>query len=68
MFIRLPTPKGDYCVNLTKVVFFYAYKECTRFEMDDGTVIDFNATLDEVTFLFNQLDYHIPRYNEKEDT
>lgn len=48
MFVKLPTPKGDYCVNLLKVLFFYAHKDLTRFEMDDGTIIDFNVKMDEL--------------------
>ncbi len=60
MFVRLPTPKGVYCVNLVKVLFFYPYKEHTRFEMEDGTIIDFNLTFDEVVNLVNEAGIDIP--------
>ena len=60
MFIKLPTPKGDYCVNLLKVLFFYPNKSCTRFEIEDGTIIDFNITFDEVIKLVDDAGYNIP--------
>ena len=62
MFLRLPTPKGDYCVNLSKVLFFYACKDCTRFEMEDGTIIDFNLKLDETVKLITEANIPIPHY------
>ena len=41
MFINLPTSKKDYAINLEKVLFFYPYKDnVTRFELDDGTLLD----------------------------
>ena len=41
MFINLPTTKKDYAINLEKVLFFYPYKDnVTRFELEDGTLID----------------------------
>ncbi len=60
MFVKLPTPKGDYCVNLMKVLFFYPCKNHTRFEMEDGTIIDFNLTFDEVLNLVNEAGIDIP--------
>ena len=62
MFINLPTPKGIYCVNLLKVLFFYPNKECTRFEMEDGTIIDFNMKFDDVITLINEAGYDIPDF------
>lgn len=56
MFVKLPTPKGDYCVNLAKVIFFYASKDNTCFEMEDGTVIYFTISLDEVITLIKRVD------------
>lgn len=41
MFINLPTTKKYYAINLDKVLFFYPYKDnVTRFELEDGTLID----------------------------
>ena len=41
MFINLPTTKKHYAINLDKVLFFYPYKDnVTRFELEDGTLID----------------------------
>ena len=62
MFIRLPTPKGDYFVNLAKVLFFYPNKECTRFEMEDGTIIDFSLKFDETLKLITEANIPIPHY------
>ena len=62
MFINFPTPKGIYCVNLLKVLFFYPNKECTRFEMEDGTIIDFNMKFDDVITLINEAGYDIPDF------
>ena len=56
MFVKLPTPKGDYCVNLAKVIFFYARKDNTCFEMEDGTVIYFTIPLEEVISLIRNAD------------
>lgn len=62
MFIKLPTPKGEYCVNLVKVLFFYASKDTTCFEMEDGTIIYFNLPYDEVIKLVNEVGYDIPDF------
>ena len=67
MFIRLPTPKGDYCVNLAKVLFFYPNKECTRFEMEDGTIIDFKLKIDDVLILLSEVGFQIPHYVKDEE-
>ena len=41
MFIKLPTTKKYYAINLDKVLFFYPYKDnVTRFELEDGTLLD----------------------------
>ena len=41
MFINLPTTKKNYAINLDKVLFFYPYKDnVTRFELEDGTLLD----------------------------
>ena len=41
MFINLPTTKKHYAINLDKVLFFYPYKDnVTRFELEDGTLLD----------------------------
>ena len=51
MFIKLPTTKKDYTINLDKVLFFYPYKEnVTRFELDDGTLFDAQVKYDDVMF------------------
>ena len=51
MFIKLPTTKKEYAVNLDKVLFFYAYKDnVTRFELDDGTLIDANVKYEDVLY------------------
>ena len=55
MFIEVPTNKKDYVINLDKVLFFYSYKEnVTRFELEDGTLLDVQANYDDVTYaLYN---------------
>ena len=51
MFIKLPTTKKDYAINLEKVLFFYPFKEnVTRFELEDGTLVDTNISFDDVMF------------------
>lgn len=60
MFLILPTAKGDYCVNILKALFFYPHKELTRFEMEDGTIIDFNLKFEEVVNLVNEAGVEIP--------
>lgn len=49
MFIKLPTTRKDYVINLSKILFFYALKErVTRIEIEDGTLLDVTLSLDEV--------------------
>ena len=51
MFIKLPTTKKDYTINLDKVLFFYPQKDnVTRFELEDGTLFDANVKFDDVMF------------------
>lgn len=51
MFIKLPTTKKDYAINLDKVLFFYPYKSnVTRFELDDGSIIDATVSYDDVMY------------------
>ena len=51
MFIKLPTTKKEYAVNLDKVLFFYSYKDnVTRFELDDGSLIDANVNFEDVLY------------------
>ena len=51
MFIKLPTTKKDYAINLDKVLFFYPQKDnVTRFELEDGTLFDANVKFEDVMF------------------
>ena len=51
MFIKLPTTKKDYVINLDKVLFFYPQKDnVTRFELEDGTLLDANVKFEDVMF------------------
>ena len=51
MFIKLPTTKKYYAINLDKVLFFYPYKDnVTRFELDDGTLFDAQVKYDDVVY------------------
>ena len=60
MFIKLPTTKKEYAVNLDKVLFFYSYKDnVTRFELDDGTLLDATLSLDEVEAMFRKRGFFI---------
>ena len=60
MFLKLPTVKGDYCVNVLKALFFYPHKDSTRFEMEDGTIIDFTLPFDDVLKLLDEAGIEIP--------
>jgi len=51
VFIKLPTTKNEYAINLDKVLFFYPYKDnVTRFELEDGTLVDVNMSYDDIMF------------------
>ena len=53
MFIKLPTTKKEYVINLDKVLFFYPVKEnVTRFELEDGTLLDANVSYDDIFYSF----------------
>lgn len=49
MFLVLSTSKGPYCLNFSKALFFRPYKDCTRIDMEDGTIIDVLISFDELT-------------------
>ena len=54
MFIKLPTTKKDYAINLDKVLFFYSYKDnVTRFELEDGSLVDVNVKYEDLAHLLN---------------
>ena len=50
MFVVGETSKCPHAVNLNKVLLFYPIKSgaCTRFEMEDGTLLDFIIPYDEL--------------------
>ena len=55
MFIKLPTTRKDYVINLSKILFFYALKErVTRIEIEDGTLLDVTLSLDELEAMFKK--------------
>lgn len=54
VFIKLPTTKKEYVINLDKVLFFYDYKDnVTRFELDDGSLVDVNVKYEDIAHLLN---------------
>ena len=55
MFIKFPTTKNEYSINLDKVLIFYPYKEnVTRFELEDGTIFDVTLSYDDIMFALYQ--------------
>ena len=51
MFIKLPTTKKYFAINLDKVLFFYPYKDnVTRFELEDGTLFEAEVKYDDVVY------------------
>ena len=61
MFIKLPTTKKDYAINLDKVLFFYPQKDnVTRFELEDGTLFDANVKFEDVMFGLYQAGVTLP--------
>lgn len=55
MFIRLPTTRKDYVINLSKILFYYALKErVTRIEIEDGTLLDVTLSLDKLEAMFKK--------------
>ena len=61
MFIKLPTTKNEYSINLDKVLIFYPYKEnVTRFELEDGTIFDVILSYDDIMFALYQVGTCLP--------
>lgn len=55
MFLVLPTSKGEYCLNFNKALFFRPFKDFTRIDMEDGTIIDVLITFENLVNLLSQV-------------
>lgn len=61
MFINLPTTKKHYAINLDKVLFFYPYKDnVTRFELEDGTLLDAHVDYEVIYNVLQNSSVSIP--------
>ncbi|MBE6535626.1 MAG: hypothetical protein E7677_03280 [Ruminococcaceae bacterium] len=66
MFIKLPTTRKDYVINLSKILFFYALKErVTRIEIEDGTLLDVTLSLDEVEAMIKRRGFLVSHSREE---
>ena len=56
MFLRVPIGKKNYAINLDKVLYFYPYKaDETRFELEDGSILDVKISFDEISLNIKSL-------------
>ena len=61
MFINLPSTKKHYAINLDKVLFFYPYKDnVTRFELEDGTLLDAHVDYEVIYNVLQNSSVSIP--------
>ena len=54
MIAVFPTKYGPHCINVNKILHAYQYGKVVRIELEDGTPVDVQTSLEEVCTICNR--------------